>query len=62
MDEIDIWRVADLLVKEFGEEAVFRASQRADAMLDQGDTDGFTAWLKIVKGNRDASAEGAAGR
>ena len=49
MDEIDIWRVADLLVKECGDEAVFRASQRADALLDQGDTDGFTAWLKIVK-------------
>lgn len=49
MEEIDIWRVADLLVKEYGDEAVFLASQRADAMLDQGDTDGFTAWLKIVK-------------
>ena len=34
MDEIDIWRVADLLVKECGDEAVFRASQRADALLD----------------------------
>jgi hypothetical protein len=49
MDEIDIWRVADLLVKECGVEAVFRASQRADALLDQGDMDGFTVWLKIVK-------------
>ena len=49
MDEIDIWRVADLLVKECGDEAVLRASQRADALLDQGDTDGFTAWPKIVK-------------
>ena len=49
MDEIDIWRVADLLMKEYGDEAGFLASRRADAMLDQGDTDGFTAWLKVVK-------------
>jgi hypothetical protein len=49
MDEIDIWRMADLLVKDYGDEAVFLASQRADASLDQGDTDGFTAWLKVVK-------------
>jgi hypothetical protein len=49
MDEIDIWRVADLLVKEYGNEAVLLASKRADAMLAQGDTDGFTAWLKVVK-------------
>ena len=26
--------------------AVFLASKRADALLDQGDTDGFTVWLK----------------
>jgi hypothetical protein len=49
MDEIDIWRMADLLVKDYGDEAVFLASRRADALLDQGDTDGFTAWLKVVK-------------
>jgi hypothetical protein len=28
---------------------IVHASQRADALLDQGDTDGFTAWLKVVK-------------
>jgi hypothetical protein len=44
-----IWRVADLLVKEYGDEAVFLASERADALLDQGDMDGFTEWLKVVK-------------
>ena len=49
MDEIDIRRVADLLMKEFGDEAVSLASKRADAMLHQGDTDGFTTWLKVVK-------------
>ena len=64
MDEIDIWRVADLLVKEYGDEAVFLASKRADAMLDQGDTDGFTVWLKVVKTietlQRKGPAEGEA--
>jgi hypothetical protein len=49
MDEIDIWCVADLLMQEYGDQAVFLASKRADAMLDQGDPDGFTVWLKVVK-------------
>ena len=62
MDEIDIWRMADLLVKECGVEAGCRASQRADALLDQGDTDGFTVWLKVAKAietlQRKGSPEG----
>jgi len=49
MDEIDIWRVADLLMKEYGDDAVSLASKRADSMLAQGDTEGFTVWLKVVK-------------
>jgi hypothetical protein len=49
MDEIDIWRVADLLMTEYGAEAVSLATKRADAMMMQGDPDGYTTWLKVVK-------------
>jgi hypothetical protein len=49
MDEIDIWRMADLLIKEYGGEAVSLANKRADAMLMEADPDGFTTWLKVVK-------------
>jgi hypothetical protein len=64
MDEIDIGRVADLLVKEYGGEAVSLATKRADAMLMQGATDGFISWLKVVKTietlQRKGSGEGEA--
>lgn len=49
MDEIDIWRVAALLIEEHGEDAASLAAKRADALLAQSDTDGFTTWLKVVK-------------
>ena len=38
-------------MKEFGDDAAPLAAKRADAMLELGDTDGFTTWLKVVKAN-----------
>jgi hypothetical protein len=49
-------------MKEYGDEAVFLASKRADAMLDQGETVGFTAWLKVVKAIETLQRKRAAGR
>lgn len=60
MDEIDIWRVANLLIEEHGDEAVSLASKRADAMLAQSDTDGFTAWLQVVKAIETLQRKGPA--
>jgi hypothetical protein len=62
MDEIDIWRVADLLMKEYGEEASYLASKRADAMLEQRDPEGYTAWLKVVKAIETLRSRGPAER
>lgn len=53
MDDIDIWRSAHLLVKQYPEDAGLVAARRADALLDQGDVDGFHVWKRIV----DAIAE-----
>ena len=36
MTELDIWRSANILLKRYGAEAVFIATKRADALLDQG--------------------------
>ena len=47
--EIDIFRVAHLLVKRHGEDAPIEAAMRADAMLDRGDLGGYAAWKRIVK-------------
>ena len=47
MDDIDAWRVAAHLIKSYGGEARMIAARRADALLDNGDVDGFHAWKRI---------------
>ena len=46
--EIDIFRVAHLLVKRHGEDAPIEAAMRADAMLDKGDLGGYAVWRRIL--------------
>lgn len=48
MEEIDAWRVAGQLIKSYGEDARLIAVQRADALLDNGDMEGFYAWKRIA--------------
>lgn len=47
--EPDIWRAASILLKRYGAEAVFIASKRANALLDQGDHHGCSTWIRIAK-------------
>ncbi len=35
--DLDIWRSANLLVKQHGEDAPIEAAMNADAMLEKGD-------------------------
>lgn len=49
MDPIDLWRAADLMIKLYGENAMLMAAQRADALLEQGDTEGFFAWKRVAR-------------
>lgn len=48
MDDIDAWRVAGQLIKTYGDEARLIAARRADALLDNGDIDGFHAWKRVA--------------
>jgi hypothetical protein len=47
--DIDIWRSAQLLVREHGEDAPVQAATRADAMLERGDLDGYATWRRVVR-------------
>ncbi len=47
--DIDIYRVANLLVKRHGTDAPVEAAMRADAMLEKGDLDGLAAWKRILR-------------
>jgi hypothetical protein len=41
--------VANLLVKQHGDEAQIEAAMHADAMLEKGSLDGQVVWLRIFK-------------
>jgi hypothetical protein len=53
LDESDISRAADQMVKLHGSGAGRAAEQRAGKMRDQGDEDGFHVWTRIVDVIRD---------
>ena len=44
----DIFRAAKLLVDQHGEDAPLRAAERADELLDGGDTEGAAIWRRIL--------------
>ena len=45
--DIDIWRAANLIMKQHGENAEIVAAQRADLMIERGDPEGRVVWLRI---------------
>ena len=47
--DLDIWRAANLLIREHRADAEFVAARRADEMLERGDRDGQIVWLRIQR-------------
>ena len=47
--DLDVYRSAQVLVKQHGQDAPIEAAMRADAMLEKGDLDGFAVWRRIVR-------------
>ena len=47
--DLDIFRTANLLIEQHGDEAPIQAAMRADEMLDVGDLDGQAVWKRIVR-------------
>jgi hypothetical protein len=61
VNELDVWRAANILLKRYEEEAVFIAAKRADALLDQGDTEGCGVWIRITRAITDLERQMSAG-
>ncbi len=59
----DIYRSANLLIKQHGQDAPIHAAMRADAMLDKGDLEGYGVWRRVLRAvgelQRTAPAHGA---
>ena len=49
MDDLDIYRSAQVLVNRHDEDAPIEAAMRADAMLEAGDLVGYAVWRRILR-------------
>ena len=47
--DLDIYRSANVLVKQHGEDAPIHAAMIADLMLDRADLDGYAIWRRILR-------------
>jgi hypothetical protein len=50
--EIDIWRVANLMINRYGHEAVAEGAQRANELAADGDLAGVVTWLRVIDAMR----------
>ena len=55
--DLDIYRSANVLIREHGDEAVIAAVKHADAMLAKGDLEGQVVWKRIVRAVEEIQRE-----
>ncbi len=55
--DLDIYRSANLLIKQHGENTPIEAATRADAMLEAGDLDGYAVWRRILRAVEELQRE-----
>jgi hypothetical protein len=48
MEDIDIWRSANLLIQNHGPDAIKAAAMREVEMLQRGDEEGAIVWQRII--------------
>ena len=46
--EIDIWRVANLMLTRYGDEAPAQSAKRAEELAADGDLAGVAVWLRVI--------------
>ncbi len=47
--DLDIFRSAQALIKQYGQDALIHAAMRADATLEAGELDGYAVWKRILR-------------
>ncbi len=47
--DLDIYRSANELIEQHGEDAPIEAAMRTDELMETGDMDGRAVWLRIVR-------------
>lgn len=52
--DLDIYRTANLLIKQYGNDGAWmNAAMRADELLEAGDMDGQRVWIRILDAVRE---------
>jgi len=46
--QIDIWRVAQLMLKRYGDDAELESAKRADELAETGGLEGAAVWRRVV--------------
>ncbi len=46
---LDIYRSANVIMKQYGQDAAVEAAMRADAMLETGNLGGYTVWRRVLR-------------
>jgi len=47
-DDADIWRAAQLMLDQYGDDAPLQGAQRADQLIEDGDAQGGAVWRQIL--------------
>ncbi len=56
--DLDIYRSANKLIEQHGEDAPLHAAMRgADELMETGDMDGQAVWLRVVKAIEELLSE-----
>jgi hypothetical protein len=58
MEEIDVWRSADLLIKQHGDKAAEVAAGKVVEMQRADDGEGIVVWVQIMLAIRELSKPG----
>ena len=46
--EVEIWRVASLLLNRYGDEAMAESAKHAEELAEDGDLAGVAVWLRVL--------------
>jgi hypothetical protein len=46
--ELDVYRTAQLLIRQYGADSPIQATMQHDTMLERGDLQGATVWKRVV--------------
>ncbi len=57
VDDLDIYRSANELIKQHGDEALVHATMRADELAADGEMEGRAVWLRVVKAVEELEAK-----